>query len=167
MLDKETKKMSSIPGLEKLAAILNEAEIQKLIKSADHHFTASNITFTILSVSEGTIEIETAQGETKSGKYASEATLISRTRELFGKLLPKIELHISPATYAPSPASTVTTKWLEEKMKLKGIRIKQIAFETGIDKEAISDWVTGKKSMGQIVKAMFYFYLSKENPTAR
>lgn len=153
--------MSSIPGIEKLAAILNETDTQKLTRSADRHFTASNITFTILSVSEGTIEIETAQGETKSGKYASEVTLISRTRELFAKLLPKMELHISPATYAPSPASTVTTQWLEEKMKLKGVRIKQIAFETGIDKESISDWVTGKKSMSQIVKAMFYFYLNR------
>lgn len=153
--------MSSIPGLEKLAAILTEAEIDKLTRSADRHFAASNMTFTILSVTDGRMEIETAQGETKSGKYATEATLISRTRELFGKILPKIELHISPATYAPSPASTVTTKWLEEKMKLKGIRIKQIAFDTGIDKESISDWVTGKKSMSQIVKAMFYFYMTR------
>ncbi|RZM29172.1 MAG: XRE family transcriptional regulator [Pedobacter sp.] len=153
--------MSSIPGLEKLSVMLSEADTQGLTRSADRHFIASNMTFTILSVSEGAIEIETAQGETKSGKYASQATLISRTRELFSKYLPEIKLHIFAATYAPSPASTVTTKWLEEKMKVKGIRIKQIAFETGIGKESISDWVTGKKSMSQIVKAMFYFYLSR------
>ncbi|MFC1225361.1 hypothetical protein ACFE6N_16250 [Pedobacter sp. BG31] len=45
-------------------------------------------------------------------------------------------------------------------MQEKGLRIKQIAFETGIDCESISDWVTGKKAMGKTVKAMFYFYLS-------
>lgn len=46
-------------------------------------------------------------------------------------------------------------------MNEKGIRIKQIAFDTGIDRESISDWVTEKRNMSQIVKAMFYYYLSK------
>jgi hypothetical protein len=155
------QKMSSIPGLEKLKDLLSDADMEKLGRAADRHFSASNMTFTILTVSNDKIEIETAQGETKSGKYATAATLLSRTKDLFGKYLPKIELHISAATFAPSPTSTVTTAWLEQKMQQKGVRIKQIAFDTGIDKESISDWVTGKKSMSLIVKAMFYFYLSK------
>jgi len=153
--------MSSIPGIEKLAEILSPEELEKIIKAADRHAELSNMSFTILAATDDEIQIETAQGETRSGKYATEATLANRTKELFSTYLPKTKLNISPVTYAPSPASTVTTKWLEEKMKLKGVRIKQIAFETGIDKESISDWVTGKKSMSQIVKAMFYFYLIK------
>lgn len=153
--------MSSIQGIEKLETVLTVNDIRNITAAADHHAAMSNISFTILSVSENTVEIETTQAETKSGKYATEATLIKRTRELFGKYLPKMELHISTVTFAPSPSSTVTTAWLEQKMQLKGLRIKQIAFDTGIDKESISDWVTGKKSMSQIVKAMFYFYLTR------
>lgn len=153
--------MSSIPGIEKLAETLTAEQLEKLEKGAQRHAEMSNMSFTILSIASTELEIEVAQNETKSGRYATEATLTTRTRELFTKFLPNIKLNISPVTYAPSPASTVTTKWLEEKMDQKGVRIKQIAFETGIDKEAISDWVTGKKSMSQLVKAMFYFYLSK------
>lgn len=153
--------MSSIPGIEKLVDTLTPEQLEKLEKAAQRHADTSNISFTILSYSENELAIEVVQGETKSGKYATEATLTSRSKELFGKHLPNTQLNISPATYAPSPASTVTIAWLEQKMQQKGVRIKQIAFETGIDKEAISDWVTGRKAMGQIVKAMFYFYLSK------
>ncbi|MGF1924634.1 MAG: helix-turn-helix domain-containing protein [Bacteroidia bacterium] len=153
--------MSKILGIEKLKDFLTPEQTEKLNKAAERHATASNMTFTLLSATETALEIEVAQSETKSGKYASEATLISRSEDLFGKLLPNIPLHINPVAFAPSPASIVTTAWLESKMQQKGVRIKQIAFETGIDREAISDWVTGKRSMSQLVKAMFYFYLSK------
>ncbi|SMC87654.1 helix-turn-helix domain-containing protein [Pedobacter africanus] len=153
--------MSSIPGIEQLSSRLSAAQIEKLSKAAERHKTQSNITFTILSVSDDYLEIETAQGETKSGKYATEATLIGRTKELFEKLCPGAEIRVSPASFAPAPASIVNTAWLERRMQEKGVRIKQIAFDTGIDRESISDWVTGKRSMSQIVKAMFYFYLSR------
>jgi hypothetical protein len=153
--------MNSITGIDKLNEILGQEQLDKLSKAAQRHTIQSNITFTVLSVTEGELEIETAQGETKSGKYATEATLTSRTTDLFQKYLSQSKLHISPVTFAPSPASTVTPAWLENKMQTKGVRIKQIAFDTGIDRESISDWVTGKRSMSQIVKAMFYFYLSR------
>jgi hypothetical protein len=156
-----TKVSSTILGIDKLTQILGTEHLDKLEKAALRHLEQSNITFTILSVVDNQIEIEALQGETRSGKYAKEATLISRTADLFGKFLPTIKLHINPVPFAPSPTSTVTTAWLETKMQQKGIRIKQIAFETGIDRDSISDWVTGKRSMSQIVKAMFYFYFSR------
>lgn len=160
MLNLKTNKMKSIPGIEKLTAILTTEQLEKLDRSAQRHIEMSNMSFKILSATERNLEIEVVQNETKSGRYATEATLTSRTKELFGKFLPDTELNISAVAYSPSPASVVTTAWLEQKMQQKGVRIKQIAFQTGIDKQAISDWVTGKKSMSQLVKAMFYFYLS-------
>lgn len=134
-------------------------KIDQLNKSADRHTVQSNITFTILSFEGDVIEVEARQGENKSGKYASEATLIKRTQEVFSKV-PEFKLNVYPETFLPSPTSVVNTGWLEKKMQEKGVRIKQIAFDTGIDRESISDWVTGKRSMSQIVKAMFYFYFS-------
>lgn len=151
--------MTSIHGIEKLAEILSPDQLEKLDRSAKRHTQLSNMTFKILSAAGSDLEIEVAQGENKSGRYATEATLSGRTKELFGKFLPDTKLNISAVAYSPTPASVVTTKWLEEKMQQKGVRIKQIAFQTGIDKQTISDWVTGKKSMSQLVKAMFYFYL--------
>lgn len=149
-----------ITGIEKLNSALSSEQIDQLNKAADRHTAQSNISFTLLAIEDNLIEIETAQGENKSGKYATEATLIKRTQEVFSKIT-EFQLKVHPLTYLPSPTSVVNTAWLERKMQEKGVRIKQIAFETGIDRESISDWVTGKRSMSQIVKAMFYFYLSK------
>ncbi len=153
--------MSTILGIEKLKDFLTPYQIDKLNSAGDRHATASNMTFTLLSATETALEVEVAQSETKSGKYASEATLSSRSQALFGKFLPNSPLRINPVAYTPSAPSVVTTAWLDHKMQQKGVRIKQIALETGIDRETTSDWVTGKRSMSHLVKAMFYFYLIK------
>jgi hypothetical protein len=153
--------MSTISGMNKMSTLLPEELLTKLDKSAERHFNQSNITFNILKAETNSLEVEVTQGETKSGKYASEATLISRTRQVFDKFFPQQQIQVFPNTFLPSPAAVVNPEWIEKKMLQKGVRIKQIAFETGIDRESISDWVTGKRSMSQIVKAMFYFYLSR------
>jgi hypothetical protein len=152
--------MSTIQNIQKLENHLNTEQLTKLEKAAERHAAQSNIVFKIHSVEDNAIEVETIQAETPSGKYASEATLIKRTEDLFRKSLPNYNIKVSTETFLPSPASLVNASWIDKKMKKKGVRIKQIAFETGIDRESISDWVTGKRSMSQIVKAMFYFYLS-------
>ena len=153
--------MSTIQQIEQLEQLLTPEQITKLEKAADRHTQQSNVQFKILSVQDKTISVETTQSETPSGKYASEATLAKRTEDLFRKILPEFKITVSTETFHPSPASVVTAAWIDKKMQEKELRIKQIAFETGVDRESISDWVTGKRSMSQIVKAMFYFYLSK------
>lgn len=152
--------MSTIIGLEKLQTKLTDERIIKLHSAAEIHQKQANITFSLLAIAEDAIEIEVAQGENKSGKYATESSLIKRTQEVFS-ILPEFKIIVHPVTFLPSPASVVTTSWLEKKMQEKGMRIKQIAFDTGINRESISDWVTGKRAMSQIVKAMFYFYLNQ------
>ena len=153
--------MSTITGIDKLTQLISSEEISKLEKGAERHRKASSITFTIKYADEHVTEIECRQDENKSGNYATEATLVKRTQELFSKILPHSQLVILPVTFRPSPASAVTPNWLDQKMNEKGIRIKQIAFDTGVDRESISDWVTGKRKMSRIVKAMFYYYLLK------
>ncbi len=153
--------MQIISGIEKLSSLLNAEQLEALEKTADIHKNQSNITFDIKEVAGNKLSIETSQLETRSKKYATEATLIKRTHEVFDKWLSEFELEIEPSTYGVTPTSVVNPLWLERKMKEKGVRIKQIAFDTGIDRESISDWVSGKRSMSQLVKAMFYFYLSR------
>jgi hypothetical protein len=153
--------MSVILGIEKFKDQMKSEQISQLEQAADIHKNQSNITFCILAIEDSAVQIETTQAETRSGKYASEATLIKRTHEVFDKWIPTLDVQVIPVTFKPSPTSVVNPAWLEMKMQEKGIRIKQIAFETGINRESISGWVSGKRSMSQIVKAMFYFYLSK------
>lgn len=153
--------MSSIQNVNLLETLLSAEKILKLDKAASRHQEQSNTNFTIRSAVEKSIEVETAQGETSSGKYATEATLIKRTEDLFRKYLPDYKISVTPETFQASPASVVNTIWIDKMMQQKGIRIKQIAFDTGIDRESVSEWVTGKRSMSQIVKALFFYYLSK------
>lgn len=153
--------MSTIQNINYLEPLLSVEQLIALDKAAAYHAEQSNINFKITSTSDQTLQVETTQGETSSGKYASEQTLAKRTEDLFKKSMPEFKIVVSPSTLRPSLANLVNVPWIERKMLEKGLRIKQMAFETGIDRESISDWVTGKRSMSRIVKAMFYFYLSK------
>lgn len=153
--------MDVILGIKNLKPLLSDEQIHQIEQAAEVHKIQANISFCILAVEDHAIQIETAQAENRSGKYATAATLTKRTREVFDKWLPAFDIQVIPATFMPSPTSVVNPAWLENKMKEKGIRIKQIAFDTGIDRESISGWVSGKRNMSQLVKAMFYFYLTK------
>jgi hypothetical protein len=153
--------MSVITGIDQLSNLLTAEQLEQLNQAATVHQAQSNIEFTIAKVADDGVHIETTQSETRSRKYANEATLLKRTHQVFDKLLPGQTLHIDVFPHLPSPTSVVNPTWLENQMKEKGVRIKQIAFDTGVDRESIADWVSGKRSMSQIVKAMFYFYLSK------
>jgi hypothetical protein len=153
--------MSVIPDIEKLQTLLGAEELRKLEEAAQVHQGQSNITFTILAVNNSEIQIETTQSENRSGRYASEATLTKRTHEVFDNALPNYTIQVIPVPFIPSPTSVVTVAWLEKMMQHKGVRIKQLAFDTGVDRESIAGWVSGKRSMSQIVKAMFYFYFNR------
>jgi len=153
--------MSSIQNINLLDTLLSTEKIIKLDKAASRHQEQSNTNFNIRSANAKNIEIATAQGETSSGKYATETALIKRTEDLFRKYLPDYKITVSPETFQASPTSVVNTAWIEKMMLAKGIRIKQIAFDTGINRESVAEWVTGKRSMSQIIKALFYYYLSK------
>jgi len=153
--------MHIIKGIGELSTQLSAEQIEQLESAAGIHKSQSNIEFTILKVDGKDIHIEAAQSETRSGRYATEAALNKKSHELFDKWLPGYTLIVTLSPHLPSPASVVTPTWLEMKMKEKDVRIKQIAFDTGVDRDSIADWVSGKRSMSQIVKAMFYFYLLK------
>ena len=152
--------MNIIKGIERFGNQLSKEQMEELDAAAEVHQSQSNIEFTVLNVEENSVNIEVVQSQTRSGKYATAAALEKKSHEVFDKRLPGFSVQVMPLTYHASPTSVVNPLWLDQKMKQKGVRIKQIAFETGVDRESIAEWVTGKRSMSQIVKAMFYFYFS-------
>lgn len=153
--------MSTIKNLEILAEILESSELEKLETLAFLHQKQSSIEFTVRSLEEDILTVETEQGET-TGNYANFKTLIKRTGEVFNKFLPAgIQLHVIPDEFTPSPAIVVTPEWISNKMLEKDIRIKKIAFDTGLSRKDIAGWVSGERNMSQIVKAMFYFYFNQ------
>jgi hypothetical protein len=150
--------MSNIKNLELLADNFDDDILKQLDAAAAVHLKQSNIEFSIVDVQDGVITVDTEQGKT-SGNYANFKTLIKRTGEVFDKHLPSgYKLQVNPKEYEESPAMVVNAAWIDRKMQEKEVRIKQIAFDTGLDRKDISGWVTGERNMSQIVKAMFYFY---------
>ena len=154
--------MSTIINIEKLQALIDETGMAKVDAAAAVHKKQSNIEFNILTVEENTLTVATEQGKTGSGKYANLKTLVKRTHEVFDNVLPpSCKLEVQPTEYLESPAATVTPDWINKKMLEKEIRIKQIAFDTGIDRTDLSAWINGLRPMSQIVKALFYYYFNR------
>lgn len=153
--------MTIIKNLKALRHTLTSEQLEKLDAAATPHHIQSHISFEIISLEKDQVKIEVIQDKKTSGKYASETTLTKRAHEVFHRFLPSSSMEITTVTALPSPVSIVNVEWLEKKMLEKGVRIKQIAFDTGIDRESIANWVSGKRSMGQAVKAMFYYYLNR------
>lgn len=154
--------MSTILNIETLQDIIDETAMARLDAGALVHKKQSNIEFNILTVEGNVLTVATEQGKTSSGKYANLKTLIKRAHEVFDNFLPpSFKLEVQPTEYLESPAATVTPDWINKKMLEREIRIKQIAFDTGIDRTDLSAWITGQRAMGQIVKAMFYYYFNR------
>ena len=52
----------------------------------------------------------------------------------------------------------VTPGWIDRKMVEKEVRIKQIAFDTGLDRKDISGWVTGEKYVADCKGNVFFLF---------
>jgi len=155
--------MTVIKGAEKLKDILTDEEISQLNKAAITHKKFSNILFEIDDVNESELSITAEQEQNPSGNYANQRTLVKRAHEVFDRFVPSsVRLNIKALEYFESPTAKVSPQWIEQKMLEKEIRIKQIAFDTGINKADISAWLNGIKPMSQIVKALFYYYFTSK-----
>ena len=160
--------MEAIKNIEKLGMNLSEVDKAKLTIGALLHKKNSNISFKVVDVDFGNYPagvmkatIKTEQGKSLSENYATKESLIDLTRDMFGKFLGKAIIHVQPVTYSPAIIEVVDPEWIKEKMLKKGVRIKDIVTDTGIDKTNLSAWINGIRPMSQPVKAMFYFYLTR------
>lgn len=148
--------MSVIKGINKISGYILPEELIRLEAGAALHQRHSNITFKIINCNGISLDIRTEQGKCAAGNYADQATLITRTRELFGKFFPDLIIHVHPVTYKAAGIDMVTPQWINNQMRVYGITIKDFVRETGIDRTNISAWINGLRPMSQIVKALLF-----------
>lgn len=161
--------MNTIKNLHKIEHLLTDADIIKLEAGATLHKRHSNIHFKIESINViktvlgplDEINIGVTQDKSSSENYADIKILVDRTKELFQPFLPKYKINVHPKPYSLPDVNIVTDKWVNEQMLHHGIKVKNIAADTGIDRTNISAWINGTRDMSQIVKAMFYYYFAK------
>jgi hypothetical protein len=141
-----------------LNGILSEENLDLLTHGALQYRKFARISFKILSVSDGTIKVQTVQGKTPQGNFADEETLIQRTKELFGKFLPNYKIIVNATEYRESPAEQVTPEFIRHNMTELKIKVKDLVSDTGIDRANIAAWMNGNRDMSQPVKALLYYY---------
>lgn len=150
--------MSTIENLDTLSAVLDAGDLKKLDDAASVHLKQSNIRFAVTGLSGDTLSVRAEQGQT-GGNYARYRTLIKRAQEVFGRFLPAgVTLDVMPVEFRESPTAVVSPGWISRQMEEKGVSIRQIAFDTDIDRKDIAGWVTGERNMSRIVRALFYYY---------
>lgn len=160
--------MEAIKNIDKLGHLISQDDLQRLDIGALLHRKHSNISFKVVDVDTDNypgdsfkLVVKTEQGKSAAGNYTDKRGLIDLTRELFGKLVGKAVIDVQPIPYSPAPVEVVDTKWIQDKMLNKGVRIKDIVADTGIDKTNLSAWINGVRPMSQPVRAMFYYYLTR------
>lgn len=154
----------TIKNLKKLEDYLSSEQLEKLDAGAALHKRHAAIEFKIIAAVNATLTVQVIQGKNQSGAYSDQKTLIERGKELFAPFLPdwKINVHATPYTESEIH-NMVTTSWVSNEMAKRDIKIKDMVVDTGLDKTNLSAWISGKRPMSNIVKAMFYFYfLSKK-----
>lgn len=150
-------------GLLPLKGVFEDEQFDKLNAGAQLHKRHSNIEFKVLYVSGTDLTIRTTQGKSLAENYADTATLVKRTKELFGKFYINGEIHVHPVPYSPPVIDIVTPEWISKNMLKYSVRSKDIIAVTGIDKTNLSAWIKGTRPMSQPVKGLFYFYFVNES----
>jgi hypothetical protein len=147
--------------IKKLASIipfLNEGDTAKLETGAKLHNRHSRITFQILKADDKTVLVQTHQGKSPAGNYLTQKELIARTKDLFSKFLPDHKINVHATPYEEHFLSKIDADWITAQMETKGVKVKDIATDTALDKTNVSAWANGTRPMSQIVKTMFYYY---------
>lgn len=62
-------------------------------------------------------------------------------------------------------SSTVTLEWVNDKMFEHNLKQSDICMDTGLNPTNLSAYITGKRPMGQPVKAFFYYFFKSLSPS--
>jgi hypothetical protein len=149
-----------IKNLRKIDFLADES-IKKIEFGALQHRRFSNIEFKILRVDneEKTITIQISQGKSLSENYADLPKLVKIAKDLFSRYINDYTVHVQAIPYSHPKVDELNSSIIRDSLEKRGIKIKDIERETGIDKTNLSAWLNDKRPMSQPVKAMFYFLL--------
>ncbi len=157
--------MSYFKYNDKLPKLYSSAEIIKLEEGARELKEDFNcellVASTNISGAYKSVTITISQGYREDGVYLDKAELEEKVEILFKPFLQERILYVRPLPHKVAIVEVVSPEWLKERMLKKGVRIKDIMIDTGLDKTNLSAWLSGARVMSQPVKAMFYFYLTR------
>lgn len=152
--------MNTIKNIHKLAGIVPAADIEKLETGAAMHLRHANISFKIIKIFDNELHVLAEQGRHLSENYADKNTLVTRARELFEKFIPGKTIYIHAVPFVESPVNIVDPGWISKQMLNKGIKLKDITKDSGLNNTQLSAVISGDKPLSQIMKAFLYYYFA-------
>ncbi|WP_342327611.1 hypothetical protein [Pedobacter sp. FW305-3-2-15-E-R2A2] len=147
--------MEIIRNLDKLSDVLTPDAIVRVQNEASNYLKQDNLFFTVLSYEQEGLTVKVEQDRPLTEKIYTFDELVFIAKDLFGRYIIN-EVFAHPHPYVESPAEVVNGKWVQLHMNHYEIRLKNVAFQTGIDKTNLSAWINEKRPMSRIVKAMFF-----------
>jgi len=137
---------------------MDQKSLELMEHAAVDHRRFSSISFKVEDVSEKSVTIQVVQDKSAAGHYHSQKRLIEIVHETFDRFFTgkKIKVHAIP--YVLPDCSVVDAGWISDKMAKLGIRLKDIANDTGLNYTQLSSSVNGGKPLSETSKAMFYYY---------
>ena len=127
-------------------------------QAARLHKGLCGICFKILEYTPDQVVIRIIQEKHAAGNYHSSKRLSEIVKETFVKFFEGKTILARPFPYQESPAANVDSAWINKQMTELGIRIKDIAADTGLNRSQVNAMVTGNRPISQISKALMYFY---------
>jgi len=153
---RQIKNTELLIDIDELAII--SMEIAALI-----HTTQENIRFTIVEYDDEKVIIQAVQGKTASGFYHTQKALTDLVHKTFDSFFTGKKVLVHPIPFVENSPSKVDIKWINKKMLEMGIKINDIATDTGIGHKELSDLLNSDISLSKPTKALFYYYfLAKE-----
>lgn len=141
---------------------LSPAQLDTLAHRAEQHRRFSSIDFKVLEVRPDAVVIRVRQTKSHAGNYFPVKRLIEILHETFDDMVGDRKIEPRPYPYRPSPPDVVDAAWLQARRGQQPV--KDIAQDLGIDPNAVSGYIGGKKPLSGVVRAMFYYYFSLNRP---
>jgi len=135
-----------------------------LEQRAQLHRRFSSIEFKVLECSAEKLVVRVVQGKSHAENYFDQPRLVEIVRETFGDLGAWKTILARPIPYQRPGPDVVTPEWIQNRMKERGVKVKDLADALGVDANTISAYKNGVKPLSGVVRAMFYFYF---NPTKK
>lgn len=148
--------MQTIKNLKRIKFHISDDAVDSLNILADANYRCYGVEFKILKYEDGVATIQALQSK-KKDKSLSVAELVSMAKKMFLSM-EGLKIHVHPVCFIESVVETVDPSWIKVQMQSKKVKLKDIVFDSGIDKTCLSAIINNHVGLSQPMKAFFYYY---------
>lgn len=113
----------------------------------------------IISFDGQRLIVRAEQKEAVNDLILTKIELTTRVRELFADEIPNDwKLTVSAVNFDRRDISAIDAMWINDNMTRLGLKAKDIASHTGLDKSSLSLYMSGGRELSKLTKIAFYYF---------